>query len=284
MAIETLTIKTKDGLNLDLARYPGGGARLPAFCIPGLTRNRRDFDDFAKWLSARGRDVYAISLRGRGRSDYDPKYLNYFPTIYREDVLGALDTLGIQRAVFVGTSLGGIVTMLTNESAPERVAAAIINDVGPELATEGIVRIASYVGASDGAAPNLDQAAAQIRAVNEVAFPGKDDAFWRDFARNTYRELGDGTWKLDYDPAIAAALKEAGPAPDLWSAFTSLKNKPTLILRGAISDLLTPEIIGKMRAVNPAMLVSDVASVGHAPTLTEPDAVAAMGAFLDEID
>ena len=112
MAIETLTIKTKDGLNLDLARYPGGGAGLPAFCIPGLTRNRRDFDDFAKWLSARGRDVYAISLRGRGRSDYDPKYLNYFPTIYREDVLGALDTLGIQRAVFVGTSLGGIVTML----------------------------------------------------------------------------------------------------------------------------------------------------------------------------
>jgi pimeloyl-ACP methyl ester carboxylesterase len=282
MAPEIVQVSTRDGLALDVARVRGG-AKTPAWCIPGLTRNRRDFEAFAAWLAATGRDVYAVSLRGRGASDYDPNYLNYRPAIYCEDMLAALDQLGLARAVFVGTSLGGIVTMLTSLAAPDRVAAAIINDVGPELAPEGIARIASYVGGGDAAA-NLDEAATQIRAINQVAFPGRDTEFWRDFARNTFRETPDGAWVLDYDQAIATALAESGPLGDLWPAFSSLGDKPALLLRGAISDLLSPEIVARMQAVHSRLAICEVAGVGHAPTLAEPEAMAAIETFLSGLD
>lgn len=262
-----------------------GGEKTPVVCIPGLTRNLSDFDDFTSAIAATGRDAYAFSLRGRGKSDYDPNYLNYFPTTYVDDVLSALDQLRIERAVFVGTSLGGIVTMLTTAKAPDRIAAAVINDVGPELAPEGIARIASYVGArsqdaGDGRT-DLAGAIAQIRAINEVAFPGKDAAFWEMFARRTFEELPDGSWKLAYDPNIGRALLEAGPAPDLWDAFRSLQNTPTMIVRGAISDLLTAPIIEKMRAARPGFDYCEVADVGHAPTLTEEGALTAIRKFID---
>lgn len=264
-----------------------GGAGTPILCIPGLTRNAADFEDFAVAAASTGRDVYAISLRGRGRSDYDSNYLNYFPTTYVGDVLAALDQLGLSRAIFVGTSLGGIVTMLTAAAAPERIAGAVINDVGPELAPEGIARIASYVGAraegANSAAADLDAAIAQIQAINEVAFPGKDRAFWETFARRTFEPLPDGSWKLAYDPNIGRALLETGPAPDLWAPFAATVAFPTLIVRGAISDLLTPPIIDKMRAARPGFEYCEVANVGHAPTLTEPGAWAAISDFIARV-
>lgn len=280
---ELFRISTRDGVSLEVGRAKGG-AKTPALCIPGLTRNRRDFAAFADWLAASGRDVYAISLRGRGGSDYDPNYLNYRPAIYCEDILTALDQLGLARAIFVGTSLGGIVTMLMGLAAPQRIAAAVINDVGPELAPEGIARIASYVGVGGGAAANLDEAAARIQAVNEVAFPGRDLDFWRDFARNTFRQTADGGWVLDYDPAIARALAEGGPIGDLWPAFASLAEISTLLLRGAISDLLSPEIVGRMQAAHPSLAICEIAGVGHAPTLAEPEAKAAIEQFLKAVD
>ncbi|MEK7266655.1 MAG: alpha/beta hydrolase [Pseudomonadota bacterium] len=265
-----------------------GGSKTPILCIPGLTRNASDFEDFAPLAASTGRDVYAISLRGRGRSDYDPNHLNYFPTIYVGDVLAALDQLSLPRAIFVGTSLGGIVTMLTAAAAPERIAGAVINDVGPELAPEGIARIAGYVGAraarANGAAPDLNAAIAEIRALNEVAFPGRDLSFWETFARRTFAQQPDGSWKLAYDPNIGRALLEAGPAPDLWAPFAALGPISTLVLRGAISDLLTPSIIDKMRAARPGFDYCEVENVGHAPTLTEPDAWASIRQFISRID
>lgn len=284
---QDLGILTPDKLHLH-ARKVAGGAKTPVLCLPGLTRNAADFDDFAPRAAATGRDVYAISLRGRGRSDYDPDHLNYFPTTYVSDVLAALDQLGIPRAVFVGTSLGGIVTMLTSVAAPARIAAAVINDVGPELAPEGITRIAGYVGAraANGAAvaADLDEAIAQIRAINEVAFPGRPRDFWETFARRTFDPQPDGSWRLAYDPNIGRALLESGPAPDLWAPFAALAPIRTLVLRGALSDLLTAPIIEKMRAARPGFDYCEVANVGHAPTLTEPDAFAAIRGLLDEID
>lgn len=271
-----------NGLRLH-GRHYSGGAKAPAICLPGLTRNERDFSDFAPILAAQGRDVLALSFRGRGRSDADPAYLNYRPETYVGDVLEVLDALEWRRAVFVGTSLGGIVTMLTNRRAPERVAAAVINDVGPELAVEGIARIAGLVGAERPDARSLDEAADQIRAVNEIAFPGKDEAFWRRFAERTFARAPDGRYILDYDQMIGRALAEAGPGADLWPAFASLDGKPTLVLRGALSDLLTPPIVAKMRAAVPDLIAVNVAGVGHAPTLGEPDALAAVGGFLVDL-
>lgn len=281
------SIEVRPGLTMAAYRTAGGSG-TPTFCIPGLTRNASDFEDFAPLAAATGRDVYAVSLIGRGRSAYDPVYLNYKPDTYRDDVLACMDALGIARAIFVGTSLGGIVTMLTAAEAPARIAAAVINDVGPELAPEGIMRIAGYVGAraagADEPARDLDEAAARIRAINEPAFPGRDPDFWRLFARRTFRQEADGRWRLDYDPGIGKALLEAGPAPDLWGPFAALRPIPTLIVRGAISDLLTPPIIDKMRQAHPDFAYAEIGGVGHAPTLTEPDALAAIMPFLARAD
>ncbi|MDZ7629607.1 MAG: alpha/beta hydrolase [Parvularculaceae bacterium] len=281
------SVDVRAGLKMAAHHFAGGG-KTPVICVPGLTRNAADFEDFAPLAAATGRDVFAVSLIGRGGSDYDPDYLNYNPVTYRDDVLRFMASQGLARAIFVGTSLGGIVTMLAAVTAPERIAAAIINDVGPELAPEGIMRIAGYVGAVGaggvGPAADIDEAAARIRAINEPAFPGRDDAFWRLFARRTFRQEADGRWRLDYDPGIGKALLEVGPAPDLWGPFEALRAIPTLVVRGAISDLLTPPIIEKMRAVNPSFAYAEVAGVGHAPTLTEPDALAAIMPFLQSVD
>ena len=178
--------------------------------------------------------------------------------------------------------------MLTAVEAPQRIAGAVINDVGPELAPEGIARIAGYVAARAageyGSPASLDAAIVQIRSVNEVAFPGRDRTFWESFARRTFDPQPDGSWTLAYDPNIGRALIEAGPAPDLWEPFAALAPIPTLVLRGAISDLLTAPIVDRMRGARPGFDYCEVADVGHAPTLTEPDAWAAISRFISGID
>jgi pimeloyl-ACP methyl ester carboxylesterase len=178
--------------------------------------------------------------------------------------------------------------MLTALTAPAFVAAAVINDVGPELAPEGMARIAGYVGAraagADEPAADLAAAAARICAINEPAFPDRDDEFWRLFARRTFRQEADGRWRLDYDQLIGKALLEAGPAPDLWGPFEAMRGIPTLLVRGALSDLLTPSIIDRMRGVNPHFAYCEVPGVGHAPTLTEPAAIAAIARLLQSVD
>lgn len=279
--IEIKLVEIHAGMRLSAAISGGRGA--PILCLPGLTRNRKDFDGVAERLAAAGRKVVALSLRGRGSSDYDPDLLNYHPLTYRDDVIAALNALNIDRAVFLGTSLGGIVTMLTKLAAPGRVAAAILNDVGLRLAPEGVARILSYAAGARPDAADLDDAARQIRAVNEVAFPGRDAAFWRRFAERTYRQTESGRWRLDYDPAIGEALTKVPPAPDLAPAFAALADTPTLLLRGALSDLVTPPIIDEMRALHPSMRVVEIANVGHAPTLEEPDAASAIDAFLQSL-
>ncbi len=281
-AVLDCKINIADGVALH-ARHYSGGDKTPVLCLHGLTRNERDFEDLAPRLAASGRDVFAVTMRGRGRSDYDPDYLNYHPLTYRDDVLKVLDHFDINEAIFIGTSLGGIVTMLTNLSAPDRVGAAIINDVGPELAAEGIIRISGYAGKTKTQVADLDEAAAEIRAVNGVAFPGKGDDFWRMFARRTFHENADGSWTLAYDPNIGKALAEVGPAPDLWGPWESLEDTPTLLIRGALSDLLSPEIVAKMRAVHPSFHYAEVPNVGHAPTLTEPEAWDAIEGFLTRL-
>lgn len=279
---EELRVSLTNGLSMSVRRLKGGAA-TPVICIPGLTRNAADFEDLAPLIAASGRDFYAVTLRGRGASDYDPTYLNYVPATYAADILTTLDQLDIPRAIFIGTSLGGIVTMLTNERAPERVAAAIINDIDPDLAPEGIARIASYVAAQPAnaaGAMSFDDAVARVRAINEVAFPGRDGEFWRTFARRTFEEVSSGSWRLAYDPNLGRALMEAGPAPDLWAPYRSMSATPTLVVRGAISDLLTMPIIDKMREARPGFDYCEVANVGHAPMLTEPEAQSAIARFI----
>jgi pimeloyl-ACP methyl ester carboxylesterase len=273
-----------DGLNLYARDYPGaaGPARLPVICIHGLTRNSRDFEEVAPWIAARGRRVLALDVRGRGRSDRDPNPMSYQIPVYAGDVVSLLMQAGIGRAVFVGTSMGGLITMALAATNPLAVAGAVLNDVGPELSPVGLGRIMSYVGEQKPIA-DWREAAEFAASINGVAFPGAGAEHWDAFARRIFRETESGL-ALDYDPQITAPFKAAptGPAPDLWPVFSGLANgRPTLLIRGGVSDLIDSEIANRMRAAAPTMAYAEVPEVGHAPMLTEPAALAALAAFLD---
>jgi pimeloyl-ACP methyl ester carboxylesterase len=278
--------RSHDGLRLFARDYAGGSgqARLPVVCIHGLTRNGRDFEAVAPQLALGGRRILVPDIRGRGRSEADPNPQNYNPGVYALDVAGLLDASGIARALFIGTSMGGLITMALAAMRPALVAGAALNDVGPELAPAGLARIASYAG-RPATVRNWDDAANYARDVNEAAFPGRDRGYWEAVARRLFREGADGQPVLDYDPHIADGLKidpAAAPRPDPWPLFLGLAHgRPTLLIRGGLSDLIDPSIATLMRAAAPDMAYAEVPGVGHAPALDEPEAKAALDAFLD---
>ena len=269
----------RDGLKLHYRDYPGATDRPPLLCLPGLTRNARDFADFAERNSPRFR-VIALDFRGRASSDYDPSPARYNPMTYAADVLELLDQLGIAQAVFVGTSLGGLVTMVIAATAPQRIAAAIINDVGPDVDPAGINRILTYVG-KDLRFHSWDEAADTIAGNYGGNFERFTHADWVAMAKRNCREE-NGEIRFDYDMAIAEPFKTAGAVPqaDLWPLFAALGTKPLLVVRGERSDLLTTQTAEKMQAVAPAMKLAVVPGVGHAPELNEPEATAAIDEFL----
>jgi pimeloyl-ACP methyl ester carboxylesterase len=271
-----------DGLRLHYRDYPGPAGKPPLLCLHGLTRNARDFANFADRYSPSWR-VLALDFRGRGLSDYDPLPARYSPLTYAADVLQLLDQLAIPDAVFVGTSLGGLVTMAVAAMASQRIAASILNDVGPELTGDGLQRIASYVGKSPrfGA---WDEAADAIAANNRHVPASYTRADWLKMARRVCREEG-GAIRFDYDPAIAVPFETKGPVPrvDMWPLLRALGQKPLLVIRGEQSDLLSAATLEKMHEAVPDMKSVTVPGVGHAPMLDEPEAVAAIDAFLAEI-
>lgn len=272
-----------DGLRLYYRDYAAESpGRLPVLCLPGLTRNSRDFEHVALRLR-RDRRVLCADLRGRGRSQHDPHWQNYHPGTYLGDIARLLDHAGVDRCVFFGTSLGGILTMLTAATAPQRVAAAILNDIGPEVDPVGLARIASYVGRFPPA-NTWSEAVTLVRATYEFALPGLTDEQWLDYARRSYTDV-DGTPRLDMDPMIGEAVRSApaAAAPDLWPVFRTLGPVPTLVLRGAASDILSRATLDRMQAEKPDLFRVEVPNRGHVPLLDEPEAVAAIDAFLDRL-
>ncbi len=271
---------SSDGLRLYARDYAGadGDARLPVLCIHGLTRNSKDFEDVAPAIAAAGRRVLVLDVRGRGRSDRDPVPTNYHPGTYAADVIALLDALGIARAAFVGTSMGGLITMTLALIAPDRVAAGLLNDVGPELDPAGIARIAAYAGKA-AEIDDWDAAAAYAERINAAAFPDRPRAFWDAFARRLLRDEG-GKPALDYDPAIASAVAP-GAIPDMWPLFAAFSaGRVISLVRGGISDLITADIAARMQAAAPHLDVTAIPNVGHAPMLDEPEAAAAIARFL----
>jgi pimeloyl-ACP methyl ester carboxylesterase len=277
-----------DGLTLHARDYPAasGMAHVPVICIHGLTRNARDFEDLAPRLAAQGRRVLAVDVRGRGESAWDPDPSHYAPPIYAGDVLAMMDALAISRAVFIGTSMGGLITLVVGAFRPAAIAAAVLNDVGPELAAEGLARIGGYAAGADPI-ETWNEAAAYARRINAIAFPAYRDADWMAFARRLFTER-NGRPVLDYDPGIAAVFKKpepkpgeaAPPPPDLWPLFHGLAQRPLLTIRGQTSDILSEDIARRMREAAPDMAYAEVAGVGHAPMLDEPEALTAIGALL----
>lgn len=276
-------VTVHDGLKLHYREYAGDNAKPPLLCLPGLTRNVRDFADLAERYSPRFR-VITFEFRGRGSSEYDPQAARYSPPTYISDTVELLDHLAIPQAIFVGTSLGGLVTMGMAVVAPARIAAAIINDVGPELSSAGLERIRTYVGRPVRFA-DWDEAARQLAASNPGLSKHYDHSGWVRMAHRTCRE-DNGQVVFDYDMAIGDPFKSDGPTPqiDMWPLFLALAQKPLLLVRGENSDLLSADAAERMQREAPGMKSAVVNGVGHAPDLDEPEALMAIDEFLSSLE
>lgn len=271
---------SSDGLKLHYRDYPGRDDRPPILCLHGLTRNARDFETIADRYAGQWR-VMAVDFRGRGLSDYDAQSERYSPPTYARDVIELLDQAGIEQAIFFGTSLGALVTMTVAALQPGRVAAALINDIGPEVDPRGIDRIRTYVG-KPVRFSGWDEAATALREKHGDVHPSYGEAEWARYARRVCRETEQGV-EFDYDMAIADNFNRPNgdPVGDMWPLFRSLPEVPVLILRGENSDLLDAELADEMTAALPGAELVTVPGVGHAPDLDEPESLAAIDRLLE---
>ena len=273
--------QTTDGLRLYVRDYPGPDANAPALiCLHGLTRNSKDFENLAEALASDFR-VVVPEQRGRGLSDYAEDLSRYSLLQYVEDMQGLIVELGLQRLSVVGTSMGGLMTFALNALFPGLIERAVINDIGPEIAQAGLDRIKSYVGVA-GPFEDWEEATAYLSSITAEIFPDWTDAQWSDFARQCYIER-EGQIVIDYDPRIATPLATQTSdteAETLWSLFEAMASVPSLLVRGELSDLLSPECVATMQKVHPSMEVLSVPNVGHAPMLNEPGVTEAIRRFL----
>ncbi|MEA3052237.1 MAG: hypothetical protein QOG72_1140 [Sphingomonadales bacterium] len=272
-----------DGLRLHYRDYAGGDDRPPIVCIPGLTRNARDFEGVAERLKGDWR-LICVELRGRGQSEYAKDAMTYLPPVYWQDVEALIAALELKRFLLFGTSLGGLITMLLAMADNTRIAAALLNDIGPDLEPQGLDHIRSYVGRSQSW-PTWLHAARAICEMQQDRYPDWDIAQWLVYAKRLCRLTQSGRIVFDYDMRIAEPFKAPGGDSgfDLWSAFAGLKGVPSLVVHGEISDLLNRATVDRMLAENPAMEAVTVPRVGHAPTLDEPEAAAAIDRLLARV-
>jgi pimeloyl-ACP methyl ester carboxylesterase len=275
--------QSHDGLRLYARVYEAANKGAPTvLCLHGLTRNSRDFEDLAPHLMSRYR-VIAPDLRGRGLSARDPQMQNYQPTVYVKDILALLDAVDAPRVAIIGTSLGGMLAMMLGYGYAGRVAGMVLNDVGPEIDPEGIERIKQYAGRLPPAG-TWRVAVAQTVAVFGEAWPGLPPQRWGQLARRGYREDAAGVVTADADPNIGEALRAAPAAAlDLWPLWRSLRNIPTLGVRGARSDILSAATFARMKSENPGLEQLEVADRGHVPLLDEPECLAALDNFLSRL-
>jgi pimeloyl-ACP methyl ester carboxylesterase len=283
--IDDVYVTAQDGLRLHVREYgertaPG----LPVVCLPGLARTTADFDALAATLAAtpdRPRRVLALDNRGRGLSDHDRDPANYSIPVELADVLAALAALAVARAVFIGTSRGGLLTMALASARPTAIAGAVLNDIGPVIEPQGLMRIKSYVGKLP---PPRDfpDGAGILKRLFGSQFTRLTDADWLAFARRTWREH-EGRLASAYDPRLAdalAAIDPEHPLPPLWDQFDALRNVPMMVIRGANSDILSAATVAAMQARRHETTVVEVADQGHAPLLTEPDMITRIAEFV----
>jgi len=279
---------SRDGLKLHFRDYaPSGEAvteRPVVLCLHGLTRNARDFDVLAPRLARAGWRVLCPDLRGRGDSEYARDSASYVPPQYVEDTLALLEAEGVGRFVAIGTSLGGLMTMGLALVDADRIAGAVINDVGPALDPAGLERIRDYVGQGRSYPTWVHAARGLERAIGN-AHPGQPLDFWIGKAKRLMTLSSNGRIVFDYDMKIAEPFlaMDLDAKPDLWPAWEALAGRPVLVLRGALSDLLSAETLVKMLRRLPGSEGVTLDAIGHAPTLDEPESVAAIERLLARV-
>lgn len=272
---------SNDGLRLHYRDYAGDKSRPPILCIPGLTRNVRDFEHVAQRLAGDWR-VICVDLRGRGESAYAKDPMTYVPLTYVQDIEALLAELKIKRFVAIGTSLGGIITMMMAGLKPGRIVGALLNDIGPVLDERGLERIRTSVGRSHSW-PTWVHAARDLGTMQAVVYPSYKLEDWIAYAKRVCRLTQQGRIILDYDLQIAEPMARPTEAFDLWPAYEALGTAPVAIVRGALSDLLSEHTAKDMVRRLPHARLTTVSGVGHAPALNEPAATRALGALLKAV-
>jgi pimeloyl-ACP methyl ester carboxylesterase len=278
---------SNDGLRLHFRDYPArteNAHRPPILCIPGLTRNARDFENVAARLAGDWR-VICVDLRGRGDSAYAKDAMSYVPLTYVQDMEALLRAENIERFVALGTSLGGLITMLLASTRPGRVIGALLNDVGPQLEPEGLARIRDYVG-QGRSFPTWMHAARALSEAQAAVFPGYGVSEWLDVAKKTMKVGAGGRIVYDYDMKIAEPFAVPGgeAGVDLWPTMAGLSSAPVLIVRGALSDVFSTATAQRMLTMLPKGRLLTVDNKGHAPTLEEPEVTSAIDALLAQVD
>lgn len=283
---EDIVFTVRDGLRLYARHYPAPGSLLrPAICLPGLTRNSRDFHDLAMALShgEHARPVYALDLRGRGRSQFDRDWRNYAIPIEMLDVQDFQILRGLDQPAIIGTSRGGLIAMVLAAAQPSAVGAVVLNDIGPVIEREGLTRIKAYVGKVPLPA-TWEDATRLVADMNRRAFPDITDEQWAEVARQWFNEA-NGRPAPGYDPQLdrSFALSD-GPAPELWPQYVALSHVPVLVIRGENSDLLSAATVEQMRARHPNCKSFTVPGQGHAPLLKDVESIANIARFLADAD
>lgn len=279
--------QSSDGLSLYARQYEvsaENAARPTLLCMHGLTRNSADFEGFAS-IFKDSFPIVAVDQRGRGRSAYDSNSANYSPAIYVEDMMTLIDTLQLESIILVGTSMGGLMAMMMAATGDARIKGLVINDIGPEVAPEGLARIQSYVGKTK-VVSSWQEAADQAKQINCAAFPDYTEQDWMAFAKRTYTENKEGVPVLAYDAAIAQPIDASegqSLSLDLWPLFDLIVDYPMLVVRGELSDILAPDCVQKMQYKKPNLDVVDVPQVGHAPFLDEASVQPKLKKFFDAL-
>ncbi|WP_338243879.1 alpha/beta fold hydrolase [Aurantiacibacter hainanensis] len=277
------TWESGDGLTLRYRDYPGRDDRPPILCIPGLTRNARDFEPLAEAFAGEWR-VICADLRGRGESDYAKDPGSYTPAHYLEDVSSLIQQAALEKVVAIGTSLGGIITMLLAKADPDRLAGAVINDIGPVIEKDGLARIRDYVG-QGRSYPTWMHAAWALRDSSSHIYPAFGTEDWLRYAKRLMCVSGNGRIAFDYDMKIAEPFSRPGEnlEIDLWPALRALHGRPVLAVRGEFSDLLAESTFRRMQEEVEGIETVTVPGVGHAPTLEEPVALEAVARLLSRV-
>lgn len=272
-----------DGLRLHARDYGRAEADAPTvLCLPGLARTTADFDALARHLVATdpARRVLALDYRGRGLSARDPDPANYDIPVELADILAVLDALGVAEAVLVGTSRGGLHTMILSAVRPTLIRGAVLNDIGPVVEASGLARIRGYVGKLRQPA-SWEDAVAILRDIAATQFTGLSDADWLAYAQATFEEDG-GVFRPLYDPALMNNLAklDLNAVPTLWPQFEALGRVPVLVIRGENSELLSPVTAAAMTARLPDCTLLTVPGQGHAPLLTDMPTMMAIERFV----
>ncbi|WP_262695388.1 alpha/beta fold hydrolase [Kordiimonas aquimaris] len=269
-----------DGLRQHYRDYNTAPVGAPVvLCMPGLSRNAKDFGFIADHLSDRCR-LICVEQRGRGLSDWDPQPERYAPATYVNDMFALLRHLGLDSVIAIGTSLGGLITIMMNAVRPGVIKAAVINDIGPEIDPAGIERIKSYIG--KGKPPqNWAEAIENVKFSNRGVYPHFNDDDWAMLTHLTHEDR-NGLPISQYDPAISQNFEtnDDQAAPDLWPIFEAMHTVPLVVLRGELSDILSGETLARMDREHPDIKAVTVGGVGHVPLMREPETQAAIDALI----